>query len=78
MRPWEIWHLQSDNSKLYNIIESRPETELSEAIRRTVEYFYANGERWGFQVRILRYLLYRDTAIKHIKRSNSFIFKLLQ
>ena len=22
VRPWEIWHLQSDNTKLYSIIDS--------------------------------------------------------
>ena len=48
VRPWEIWHLQSDNSKLYGVIDSRPQTEIMEAVRKTVDYFYANGERWDF------------------------------
>ena len=34
VRPWEIWHLQSDNSKLYKTIERRPEVSLDEALKR--------------------------------------------
>lgn len=37
MRPWEIWHLQSDNTKLYNTIEARPAVSFEEALKRTVE-----------------------------------------
>jgi len=36
VRPWEIWHLQSDNTKLYSVISLRPEVDLMEALRRTV------------------------------------------
>ena len=36
VRPWEIWHLQSDNTKLYNTIEARPEISFEEALERTV------------------------------------------
>lgn len=36
IRPWEIWHLQSDNTKLYSVIERRPEVSLGEALRRTI------------------------------------------
>ncbi|MCO4754846.1 MAG: NAD-dependent epimerase/dehydratase family protein [Bacteriovoracaceae bacterium] len=48
VRPWEIWHLQSDNSKLYKAIETRPNVGLDEALKRTIDYFYANGENWAF------------------------------
>lgn len=48
VRPWEIWHLQSDNSKLYSVIERRPEVTLSEAIKRTIAYFYNNGAKWNW------------------------------
>jgi UDP-glucose 4-epimerase len=48
VRPWEIWHLQSDNTKLYSVIEARPKVELEEALRRTVEYFNKNGNIWDF------------------------------
>lgn len=43
MRPWEIWHLQSDNTKLYNTITSRPQVSLQEALQRTVEDYLTNG-----------------------------------
>lgn len=48
VRPWEIWHLQSDNTKLYSVIESRPKVGLEEALRRTINYFKTNGKRWDF------------------------------
>lgn len=43
MRPWEIWHLQSDNSKLYSIIETRPEMDFKEGLKRTIEDYKLNG-----------------------------------
>jgi len=48
IRPWEIWHLQSDNSKIYSVIESRPEVSLFEAIRKTITY-YAEHQKWGWE-----------------------------
>lgn len=48
MRPWEIWHLQSDNTKLYATIEARPQVSLDEALKRTLDYFYQNGNKWNF------------------------------
>lgn len=47
-RPWEIWHLQSDNTKLYKAIEARPEVSLVKALELTVKDFYDNGEKWPF------------------------------
>ena len=47
-RKWEIWHLQSDNSKIYGVIEHRPEVSLEEAVRRTIEYYEMNPDKWGF------------------------------
>ena len=49
VRPWEIWHLQSDNSKLYSVISSRPSVSLTEALEKTVNYFYSNGSRWDWK-----------------------------
>ena len=43
MRPWEIWHLQSDNTKLYKTIEARPQVSLKEALERTVNDYNENG-----------------------------------
>lgn len=48
VRPWEIWHLQSDNTKLYAVIECRPQVGLEEALRRTINYFKNNGNRWDW------------------------------
>lgn len=50
VRPWEIWRLRSDNQKLYAEI-GRPEDQvpLEEAIRRTIQYFHQNGDKWCWQ-----------------------------
>lgn len=47
-RPWEIWHLQSDNTKLYSVIKMRPQVSLKEALKRTIDYFKANGNKWDY------------------------------
>lgn len=43
IRPWEIWHLQSDNTKLYSVIDYRPKTSLEKAIRLAIKDFKENG-----------------------------------
>lgn len=48
VRPWEIWHLQSDNTKLYSIISSRPTVSLEDALKRTIKYYNDNGKHWDF------------------------------
>lgn len=48
-RPWEIWFLQSDNTKLYSVIETRPKVSLDEALLLTIEDFHKNGGRWSWQ-----------------------------
>lgn len=48
VRPWEIWHLQSDNSKLYGAIKYRPKTELEVALKKTIKWFKENGNKWDF------------------------------
>lgn len=48
VRPWEIWHLQSDNTKLYNTITSRPQVSLEQALIKTINYFNANGKKWDY------------------------------
>lgn len=47
-RPWEIWHLQSDNTKLYETIPGRPQVRLEEALTRTINYFRDNGNKWDW------------------------------
>lgn len=49
-RPWEIWHLQSDNSKLYSAIGYRPQlVTLEESLRRTVKWYNDSGRKWPWQ-----------------------------
>lgn len=48
MRPWEIWHLQSDNTKLYSVIDARPQVSLEEALQKTINYYNENGKKWDF------------------------------
>lgn len=48
VRPWEIWHLQSDNSKLYSVIDSRATTSLETALLKTIDYFQTNGNKWNW------------------------------
>ena len=48
VRPWEIWNLLSDNSKINRVISYRPKVDLKEALYKTVEYFLAMGGSWGF------------------------------
>ena len=48
VRPWEIWHLQSDNSKLYSVIGERKPTSLEVALKRTIQYYYKNGKKWDW------------------------------
>lgn len=49
VRPWEIWHLQSDNTKLYDIIDARPQVSLEEALIRTINFYQSNGKKWDYQ-----------------------------
>lgn len=48
-RPWEIWHLLSDNSKLYGVIPERPRVSLERALQLTYGYFRDNGCRWEWE-----------------------------
>ena len=49
VRPWEIWHLQSDNTKLYSVIGTKNPTPLEEGLKRTIQYFYDNGDKWDWK-----------------------------
>jgi nucleoside-diphosphate-sugar epimerase len=48
VRPWEIWHLQSDNSKLYSVIDSKSTVTLEDGLSRTIKYFYDNDKKWNW------------------------------
>jgi len=47
-RPWEIWHLQSDNTKIYKAISYRPKVNLEQALIKTISWFKENGSKWDF------------------------------
>lgn len=49
VRPWEIWHLQSDNTKLYSVIGPKTPTSLEKALTKTIQYFYDNGSKWDWK-----------------------------
>ena len=57
VRPWEIWHLQSDNGKLRAALSVFVRDDdytdgfvpLEEALRRTVAWFDGNGRRWPWE-----------------------------
>lgn len=60
VRPWEIWHLQSDNGKLRRCLDELHGAEkfsfskfelasLEEAIRRTVAWYESNGRKWAWE-----------------------------
>lgn len=48
VRPWEIWHLQSDNTKLYSVIGNKTPTTLETSLKKTIDYFHKNGNKWAF------------------------------
>lgn len=47
-RPWEIWHLQSDNNRIHGVIEHRPMITLEGALRRTIDYFDTHPHEWAW------------------------------
>jgi nucleoside-diphosphate-sugar epimerase len=48
-RPWEIWHLKSDNGKIFRTIPARPQVSLEEALARTIAWYRAEGGRWCWE-----------------------------
>jgi len=48
IRPWEIWHLQSDNTKLYSVIGQKTPTSLEQSLINTIKYFHNNNNKWAF------------------------------
>lgn len=65
VRPWEIWHLQSDNSKIRSVLatdskypygSAHPSTSqldclvpLEEALKRTITYYRENNNKWCWE-----------------------------
>lgn len=48
MRPWEIWHLESDNTKFNVATGYKPPTSLEEGLIKTIAWFRENGCKWNF------------------------------
>lgn len=48
VRPWEIWHLQSDNAKIYGTISARPQVVLEDALKEAIAYHSEHG-KWDFE-----------------------------
>lgn len=50
VRPWEIWHLQSDNTKLRKCLGVwKNSTPLEEALKKTIKWYQENGSRWPWE-----------------------------
>lgn len=52
VRPWEIWHLQSDNSKIAEHTDNPLKwnmTPLEESLKRTIAWFNNNGRKWPWE-----------------------------
>ena len=49
IRPWEIWHLLSDNTRLYQAIGERGPMHRAAALRNTVNSFRENGNQWAWE-----------------------------
>ena len=47
-RAWEIWHLQSDNTKIHKTIGKMPQISLEDVLRRTISYYEGGGVLWAF------------------------------
>lgn len=49
-RPWEIWHLRSDNAKINRTIDQPANlTPLSEALARTLSWYRSNKRKWPWE-----------------------------
>jgi nucleoside-diphosphate-sugar epimerase len=48
-RPWEIWCLRSNNTKLYSTISTRPQVSLEGALVRAINDFRSNGSKWSWE-----------------------------
>lgn len=48
-RPWEIWHLLSDNTKIHKVIDYRPKVTLHDALKRTFQSYKDAGFKWCWE-----------------------------
>ena len=49
-RPHEIWHLQSDNTKLYKTICARPVVEFEYGLANLIQYYKKNNNKFDYEI----------------------------
>lgn len=49
VRPWEIWRLCSNNSKIDRVINTRPTLSLYESLGKALEWYVANNYKWAWE-----------------------------
>ncbi len=49
VRPWEIWHLQSDNTKINSVVGEQMKPSLRDSLKDTVAWFNDHGRRWPWE-----------------------------
>jgi len=49
LRPFDVEKLQADNSKIYKVVSKKPTTSFEEGLKKTIDWFYENGQKWGFE-----------------------------
>lgn len=50
VRPIELWSLQADNQRVYELTDLRPTISFGQAIEATIKYFRSNGNKWDFPI----------------------------
>lgn len=43
LRPWDIERLESDNTKIHNVVKYRPKTGFRDGLKKTIEYYKQYG-----------------------------------
>lgn len=46
LRPWDIERLQSDNTKIHEVVDYRPKTSFEDGLMKTISYYKEHG--WHF------------------------------
>lgn len=51
IRPWEIWHLQADSTKLLQTIGAKDVwcESLESALKKTIQWFESNSRKWPWE-----------------------------
>ena len=49
LRPYDVDKLVCDNSKIRRLIGWRPVTSFEDGLKRTIEWFHENGDKWNYR-----------------------------